>query len=209
MKQILFLLCTTLFLLSCKKEETLPPRTINVISDKTVDTSRFKAGPYHFTITPGSSNKSYSSTAINNVRRVFYQLGDMEIMIIEDHLYIDYFDFGTIEEDDSIFVDSTIVSVNKTKREGKELTLDEAQKIAPSPKTIKTLNGHTIEFIPGVSSYLSNNREHILKAGHYKIEIKNNQLVINSKRYGKIRKGDPVSIQLGRVYVSGKLRRPQ
>jgi hypothetical protein len=73
------------------------------------------------------------------------------------------------------------------------------------------INGHRVTIRPCRDSYLSTkmdtptNRHHIFACGkRIKVEIKNEELSVNGKSYGKLGSGDSVEVKNDKILINQK-----
>ena len=169
-------------------------------------------GSHHVKIIPGSITTSSSQMTTDSGdsagTRYEFSSGDTQLVINSEELMVNDQTYGTLNPGDSIEVDHGRVLVNGKELQGKQLTEEDKRRVAPSEETTGEVAGYPVTIRPGtVSSFkVSAFGKHSFTAGETEIVVKDDSLYVNDKSYGKLKKGDTITVEFGRVIVSGKQR---
>ena len=169
-------------------------------------------GSHRVSIKPGSAATSYSysnsSGSGSSTAHYEFSSGTTRVVLKNEELLISGQTYGLLSPNDSIDVDHGRVLVNGKPVQGRALTPQEILGAAPSAETTGEIGGYPVTVRPGASSSTKTSvfGKHTFTAGETVIVVEGEALSVNGKSYGKLQKGDAISVDLGRVRVSGKDR---
>jgi len=165
-------------------------------------------GSHHVVIKPGSSFTSGSSSSGSGSESFQYTCGDCSISINNEELIVNNVSYGKLDPGDSVFIDNGKVFVENQEREGTPMSADEILAAAPIKETTETLAGYTVTIRPG-ATFTSMSQilgKHTLTVGETKVVIKNDEIFVNGRSYGRLSPGDTILVENSQVHVSGEPR---
>ena len=177
---------------------------------KTNEKSETDMGSHHVVVKPGRTFTSSSSSSGGGNTTYEYSCGDVSITIRNEELIVNNVTYGQLNAGDPVSVDNRKVFVAGQPREGKPLSEEEILKNADVKETTKELAGYAVTIRPGAHGFTTTQLfgKHTLTVGKTKVTIKNDELSVNDKAYGKLKKGDAIVVENSRVFVSGTERQP-
>jgi hypothetical protein len=137
-----------------------------------------------------------------------FNSGNTLVFIKNEELIVNQHTYGMLSPGDSIDVDHGSVFVNGKKRQGRLLTGSELLQSTPFPETTGEVGGYPVTVRPG-AAYSTKSAEvgkHTITVGPTVITVEEGSLAVNGESYGKLAKGDTITVEQGRVIVSGKER---
>jgi hypothetical protein len=174
-------------------------------NEKMLGSHRVKIKPGSVTVSTSHQTSSSGPTA-----DTYYEFssGSTRVVIKNEELIINDQTYGMLSPNDPIDVDHGRVLVYGKPVQGRKLTEKEIQGAAPSAETTGEVGGYPITVRPGTSSSTKTSAfgKYTFTAGETVIVVEDDALSVNGKSYGKLKKGDAISVELGRVIVSGKER---
>lgn len=178
----------------------------------TPESSEKMLGSHRVRIKPGTitTSSSQSSSSGSGTSETYYEFssGTTRVAIKNEELIINDQTYGKLNPNDSIEVDHGRVLVNDKAVQGRTLTEKEMQAAAPVAETTGVVGGYPVTVRPGASSTTKTSifGRHTFSAGASVIVVEEDALTVNGKGYGKLQKGDTITVEFGRVLVSGKER---
>lgn len=144
----------------------------------------------------------------------YYFIFDEEIIAIRDnHLYVNYADFGTISTGSTVLIDYGVVSVDGKEREGSRLSHQDALALAKRKKSKSYVGGRKVEFVPApnsvsITTHAFSDKE-TLSSGNLSISVDGNNYTINNAETGVLHSNQSFRVYFGKVSITNDNSREQ
>jgi len=169
-------------------------------------------GSHKVTICPGASYTSSSSSTGNGHERRKFTCGAVTIVIEDENLSVNGQSYGALNKGDSVRVDHGVVYVQDKKVDpepgpGKQLPDPRPD----PPETTYQVGDYPVTVRPGsVSmSLVGAMGKDKLTSGATIVVIDGDKLTVNDASYGKLKPGDTVLVDHGKVSISGQPRQAE
>ena len=167
-------------------------------------------GSHRVKVKPGTADVSSVQQTSGSRAGSYYAFnsGNTLVLIKNEELIVNLHTYGMLRPNDAIDIDHGTVLVNGKERQGRLLAGSELLQSTLFPETTGEVGGYPVTVRPGAActSKTSEVGKHTIKVGPTVITVEEGSLTVNFEGYGNLAKGDTITVEQGRVIVSGKER---